>query len=376
MRRLIIAHGLYIDALPTGEYACLRPDGENGANPPKGLPRTLPDVLTHAGPVACPQHPGGKILKPLFVRVTNVNGFRFAGQSSDSPETLQYAPFGAPAGWQFLPKVACGTSPVIYDLAGLLHISDCSIGTQGWRYVDLTTGALVTGDATYGPWNGLNEWSALGEDLYVGQGNKHGGTLVWDDRAKVMHVLDPGPNRFIRAQVAGDLVSIAWWVEGINTSTGVVVWATLLELRALPVLEAPAPPVPVPIPPVPVPVPPPPVPPLPPHPSPGPVPPRPHPPEPLIMPKTLIFSSMNANASFPVTQGPHQDGRADGPFPGCISLARADGSVATCPGGVLSFKKTTPGADERFYDAGNLYVGIPSDGSQPFAFPKSGEYGK
>jgi len=68
---------------------------------------------------------------------------------------------------------------------------------------------------------------------------------------------------------------------------------------------------------------------------------------------------------------PHPDG------PPNIALQRpSDGFYATCGTGVkiITFKfMGSPGADERFISAGNVYVAV-RDGAQPVAFVKSGAW--
>ena len=219
MTRKEFPGGWYADALPSGEYVVLFADQF---------------LETHLGQIAFLDAQR----QPLFPRCTNVGGFSFAGQSWHTDQTLEWA-----GGWRVIEQVACGVSPVIYDNDGRLHISDCSIGSQGWRYVT-PDNVLVTGDETYGPGPdspGLYEWTDLGDGLFVGQGADNG-VLIWDGQQHRVLGAQPSLCRFIRAHRAGETVSIAWWGEtGVPTT---LVWATMDELRQLPVLQPVEPPVP------------------------------------------------------------------------------------------------------------------------------------
>lgn len=230
MKRIDIPNAWYCDALPSGEYAAvLLSSGE-----PSGLIQTHLGILNHPN-----------FLVPLFIRISNVGGFKFAGQSATTPQTIKYDN-GA---WKLLDVVACGISPVIYDKAGDLHISDCSIGTQGWRYCDQITGELITGDMTYGPKDGLMEYTDLGIDLSIGQGHDYGGVLIFD--GEDLRELEKGFCRFVRAfrPANSNDISVAFYNE--KTRVASIIWTNEDELRALPIFVPPVvPPIP-PIPPVP-----------------------------------------------------------------------------------------------------------------------------
>jgi len=165
MKRTRIDSGWYIDALPSGAYACLVPNQH---------------VATHLGPIAFVD--GQR--QPLFIRVDEFNPtlFRFAGQSWQTADTLVWdgqwqnraqAPGVSPVIW--LPDGTLKTDPYIYP--------DGSKSSQGWRYVD-AAGTPINGDATYSPSPQapkLYEWTDLGrgDTLVVGQGDQ-GGVVVWD----------------------------------------------------------------------------------------------------------------------------------------------------------------------------------------------------
>ena len=78
------------------------------------------------------------------MRCPTVGGFKVAGQYgiNDTPEWVEGV------GWRSVPQTAHGVSPVIYGSDGVLHLATPEQGSQGYRYVELGTGRLVTGDAT------------------------------------------------------------------------------------------------------------------------------------------------------------------------------------------------------------------------------------
>lgn len=221
MNRHSVEGGWYADSLTTGEYASLV---------------TGKRLETHAGELALP--PGDE---PLWVAITRVGGFKVAGQGHYSPNTWLWD--GA---WSKRPQ-ACGTSPVIFDRGGAIHISDCGpgVGAQGWTYV-APDGHLVTGDAAYGPKNGLTQYTDLSDaqdgSLMVGQGHQVGGVCVWDGTWKdatgkavgALRRLAGGECYAVRARRVGVDVSVCWYdvVKGATTSQ--FVWATVAELLALP----------------------------------------------------------------------------------------------------------------------------------------------
>jgi hypothetical protein len=217
----------YGEILPSGSYAVLYPHSR---------------VETHRGGIALPP---GEPFGPRFVRCTEIGGFRFAGQA-DAGGAWEWA---EGAGWRKIDAVCAGTSPVIYDRLGFLHLSDGSVGSQGWRYVDndgTPEGKLVTGDATYRrevtPGVSLYEYTDLGW-LLLGQGQE-AGAVIWDGAA--LRLLEPGHCTFIRATVEGERVAIAMKKpEGV-----MLVQATLAELAALPPVVNQAPPIDNPRPPI------------------------------------------------------------------------------------------------------------------------------
>lgn len=206
--------GWYADCLPSGPYVVLI----EGSHLDTDLGRV--DFLAGAAI---------DTYEPLFVRLSD-DGRAFAGQSHFHTSTVEYTS----AGWRRINKEAIGVSPIIYDQANQLRISDGSIGSQGWRYVAVD-GELITGDATYAPGPGftLYEWTDLsrnGDTVIIGQGPEDG-CHVWDGTAH--RVLATGNCRFVRAHRVGDDVSVAIWRTGAPT---LLIWATVDELRALPLV--------------------------------------------------------------------------------------------------------------------------------------------
>jgi hypothetical protein len=217
VRRHVVDGGWYADALPSGAWAASRHADDL--------------LVTDKGVLTPPE-------RLLFVRMADDG--RIAGQGHTSNKAVEYKA-GA---WKVLPYTACGVSPVIYDANGHLLISDCGpgIGSQGYRYVTAT--GVVVGDQSYGPKHGVDlfEWTDLGNGYRVGQGPDDNGAWFYDG-AKYYEVIT-GKARFIRARLAGDLVSIACWLEPHQSS---FLWATVDEIRAnftakdSPRLEKPAP---------------------------------------------------------------------------------------------------------------------------------------
>lgn len=219
MQTRTFAGGWYADCLPSGRYVVLI-EGSH--------------LETDAGKVSFLKGATPTTFQPLFPRLSD-DGLTFAGQSHDDPSTVEY--LFAPMTWAKVNQAAIGVSPVIYDKANVLHISDGSVGSQGWRYV-AEDGTLVTGDATYAPGPGFNlfEWTDLsrgGDTLIIGQGPESG-CHIWDGTAH--RELATGECRFIRAHRVGDSVSVAIWRPGQPT---LLVWATVAELLALPIVAPP-----------------------------------------------------------------------------------------------------------------------------------------
>lgn len=218
MRRQTFPGGWYADALPNGAYVVLRLDGS---------------LDTDRGPIA-----STPAQAPLFPRL-NRDGSRFSGQGWETDKTIEYV--YEHNAWRCIEhsQTACGVSATIYDANDALVISDCAYpgpGSQGYRYLDPVTGRIVFGDDTYGPKPHaprLFEWTDLGDGLFVGQGDA-GGVLLWDGtHHRVLEPTTTGLCRFIRARRDGNTVSIAWW--GYNGAVTTCVWASVDDLRQLPI---------------------------------------------------------------------------------------------------------------------------------------------
>lgn len=217
MNRRVIPGAWYGDHLPTGEWCAIVPT--IGVSSHLGLDPLLP-----------PGEPWGV----GFIRCTAVNGFRFAGQAHSTTNPAVWEWDSDDRAWEAYPPPACGVSPVIYDRGGLLHRSDCGpgVGSQGYRYVT-DQNVIISGDATYGPWYGLFEYTDLGDGLWIGQAAYDGGGVqVWD--GTTLRQLEPGDCRFVRANRAGDVVALAFTrPEGV-----VLIQTTMAKLRALPPVTA------------------------------------------------------------------------------------------------------------------------------------------
>ena len=226
MTRQTFANCWYADALPSGEFAVLSRDGAT--------------VHTHLGDI--PTQSGNA---PGWVRITNAGGFALAGQGTNASNVPVWT---QALGWTPIPDVACGTSPVLYDPTGLLRISHCgAVGANGWRYwgtlgPDDVQPRAITGDETKVSSFGLDEWTYLGDSLWIGQGQS-GGLLVRDGDALRVVNMD-GPEA-LRANRAGESVALAYYLEGASP-TAVLIHTTMTELRALPIYQPPIDPVVIP----------------------------------------------------------------------------------------------------------------------------------
>lgn len=221
MSRVVIERAWYGELLPHGQF-CV----------------TIPHVacLTHLGTVPLPP---GETFGLGFPRCTIVDGFRFAGQAHETlnPAAWEWFPDGV---WHAHPQPCIGVNPVIYDRNGLLHLSDGSVGSQGYRYVT-PQNQIVSGDATYGPFHGLFEYTDLG-GLWIGQAAYDGGGVqVWD--GTTLRQLEPGYCVFVRANRDGEMVALAFFDAELN---GVVLeQTTMTALRALPPVVVPPKPEPI-----------------------------------------------------------------------------------------------------------------------------------
>lgn len=247
MRTLEFPGGWYADCLTTGQYVV----GIFGSHLETSWGRI--NFLPGATPI---------VHEPLWLRLNeDVSAPAFAGQSHgypfphpDNDLALEFFPITGL--WAKSPKKAVGTNPVIYDASGQIQISDGSLpmGSGGWRYVSgggiFPVGRLVTGDETVAPTGrvrNLWEWTDLtrgDELLVVGQGPNNDGVHVQD--GNVNRVLEGGVFcRRIVAHRVNDDVAIAYYHElGGSSYLAKLTWATVAELRALPLVPVVVPPVP------------------------------------------------------------------------------------------------------------------------------------
>lgn len=204
MNRIILP-GSFCECLPDESFAIVQPTG----------------VQTHEGFFPAP------LGLPLYVRVSKVGGFKFAGQGSAGGTVLWKGD------WYLLEEIATGQSGCIFDRDGVLQIIQPGEGvtSQGYRYV-APDGRLVRGDETYGPLHGLTEYTDLSDaqdrSFLIGQGEPGGGIRVWYDH--ILRELEPGNCTFVRANRDGDRLAIACR----KPEGAYLCWLTVAELWALP----------------------------------------------------------------------------------------------------------------------------------------------
>ena len=220
MTKTLVPGGWYIDAKPSGEFACLLRDI---------------GVMTHLGLI--PIYAAGN--NCLYVRVNESGPFSFAGQGHLTDQILEYLHTNVGGFWKEYQEVGWGVSPVIYTKENVLLIASKFIGSQGYRFADYYTGRVFTGDETYGPFNELSEWSYLGNEIYVGQSEL--GILIWDGLHHRLLDADNGYN--IRYRRDGENVAISYWVKDVDPTSpsgyapSVIIQVTMSELRALPITD-------------------------------------------------------------------------------------------------------------------------------------------
>jgi uncharacterized coiled-coil protein SlyX len=178
----------------------------------------------------------------------NAAGTAFAGQGHSDGHAWEFKN----GVWSIVDQLALGVSPVIYDGLDTLRVSHGEVGSQGFRYVDQTTGRIFTGDETYADLtNKLWESTTLG-DVQCGQGGDEEGLQCIVRGKRVL--VEPGVNRFVRFNRQGDNLAIcsAKLAEGKAVGHRL----TVAELFAKPTYEVPGtvvvPPPPPPPPPPPV----------------------------------------------------------------------------------------------------------------------------
>jgi hypothetical protein len=204
--RTVYPGGLYVSALPSGEFVILYPEKR---------------IQTHLGDIPMPP---GEAYGPMFLDCSRVPEFRFTGLAHDT-NGRQWE-WTASRGWQAIPFI---TGRTAYDHFG--NVRDFL--PAGVQFVS-DAGVPISRVDTYGPFHGLSEWSETA-GLYIGQGHELSGVQVWDGQN--LHTLDTGYCVFIRVHRDGEQVAIAYHREG----AAVIVQTTLAELRALPFATVPTP---------------------------------------------------------------------------------------------------------------------------------------
>jgi hypothetical protein len=210
----------YGEALTSGAYVVLYKDSH---------------LETHQGRLDLPVV-GDNV---LYVRCTDVGGFRFAGQSHGGFGNWEHV-----GGMWRIAGPSFSVNPVIYDHAGTLHQAVDS--HQGFRFVD-DTNRIWTGDETYAdPANRIGEWTRHG-DVTIGQ-SAFSCQALYDGRR---YVLASGSCRNIVFNRTGNSCAVTIHIEGWGT---VMHWFDVRELGQFPregVIVDPSPPPPPPPPPPP-----------------------------------------------------------------------------------------------------------------------------
>ncbi len=213
MEVLTFPGGMYCDCIPAKEYAVLIPTAGIVKSPGGDLP-----VQNNQ--------------QPYYLRLKNSGDYEFVGQNNNGFDTLIFRN----GGWGNIPQTPCGKNPVIYKNDGTLLISDCSVGVQGYRYVDYETGVVYSGDATtYLPAGQIYEYCYIGRGMYIGQGNV-GDAILWDGTNR--RLLYKGAPYTIKFNRTGDDVAISFYLDNGSgvPPTAILVWATLDELANLPIV--------------------------------------------------------------------------------------------------------------------------------------------
>jgi hypothetical protein len=201
MTRTEYPHGLFVDALPSGEFVLLVVGSH---------------LETHFGRVDLPP---GEAYGPMFLKLSPTRD-RFTGLAHDTVNRLWEYVFRP--GWHPIDGPTSGR--VVYDRHGNLRDEL----PAGYQYFDDGADQPVSRHVTYGPMHGLSEWAKVGA-LVIGQGHEAGGVLVWDGAA--LRVLDTGHCTFLNVHADGELVAVSYVKARVGA---VIVQTTLTELRALP----------------------------------------------------------------------------------------------------------------------------------------------
>lgn len=226
--RLEVPNGWYAEAQTNGTYAVALLDGP---------------VVTDHGTVPQPA-PGDR---PLYVRSSR-DGVRFAGQSQAGAGSWEWTG----SAWRLDPNPAFGVSGLIYDAESVLRFAVPGVtGSQGFRYVDDTTGRLVTGDETYSdPMRRIFEFTTHGE-VTIGQGLDGCIALTETDmsvngvRVLDRRLIEPGDCRFVRFNRHANQLAVA--MVKLPEHKTVLLWLTVDDLQTFPVERMDPTPVPGPV---------------------------------------------------------------------------------------------------------------------------------
>lgn len=213
-------NGSFIDALASGEYACLfwNSHVEFGSFLVSGQNIPLSTVKDPAGNTV--------LNDPLFLRIKNNPSLTLAAQGHNTGNLLFWD-----GTWNSTSIHAGGKNPVIYDFDGTLFLPAPQTFVDGWSHINPDTGLPVPQIECYTGVEGLAEWLYLGEGIYVGQG-LNGGTRVSIEGESSLRVLDENLPVFIRSDVRSDKFSLAYISQN---GFSIAYWGSLSELKALPI---------------------------------------------------------------------------------------------------------------------------------------------
>jgi hypothetical protein len=170
--------------------------------------------------------------------MTEVGGFKFAGQGQSTPATWEWVE--AERRW-YDRGPSFGTVPCIYDRRGVLHVFQFAgpgTSVDGYRYL-AADGRIVTGQETLTDRAlEISEWSVAGP-FTIGQGWR-GGIEAIEGGAR--YLLETGDVHTIRARVGDDVPLLAVATRKLAERETVLLWATLDAVRALPTEVIPRPP--------------------------------------------------------------------------------------------------------------------------------------
>ncbi len=226
MTRRTIPGGSYVDALPSGDYACLIPNQT---------------IVSSRGDVPLPPSSGAGLLRLRMFAGVNLLLVGMRGDEQGGPNDGHVFYWN---GVEWRDKgPSYGITPGAFGPTGLLYLAEPDHGVQGIRAIT-ADGQIIWGDPTYyDPALQINEYTRLG-DVTIGQGQEGGVIVVYQGQRKR---LAEGLCYFVRFTRDGDRLAVAWW-DGARTAF--LVWLNVSEIAGLPdapIVSTPAP-IPVPVP--------------------------------------------------------------------------------------------------------------------------------